>query len=176
MIRNSKEKYGLISKTFHWYMAGLILFVLLLGNLSEHTPDKYYDLLLLVHNSLGLILFALVFLRLLWRWSNPKPKKIGLNKLFHTLSNTAFFVFYFGMIAAPITGYVLMNIEGKQVSFFGYKLISFVGETNNYEKLAHNFHGIAGDLLLYAFILHLIAAMYHHYVKKDNTLKRMLFN
>ena len=64
MIRNTIKKYGLISKTFHWYMAGILLFVLLLGNLSEHTPKKYYDFLMLVHNSLGIIIFILVILRL----------------------------------------------------------------------------------------------------------------
>ena len=57
-------------------MAGILLFVLLLGNLSEHTPKKYYDFLMLVHNSLGIIIFILVILRLFWRWSNPKPENI----------------------------------------------------------------------------------------------------
>jgi len=176
MIRNTTKKYGLISKTFHWYMAGILLFVLLLGNLSEHTPKKYYDFLMLVHNSLGLIIFILVILRLLWRWSNPKPEKINKNKLLNKLSNLAFFIFYFGMFAGPITGYILMNIEGKEVLFFGIELANIVNSNRDFEKLAHNFHGIAGDLLLYTFILHLIAALYHHYIKKDQTLSRIKFN
>ena len=176
MIRNTTNKYGLISKTFHWYMAGILLFVLLLGNLSEHTPKKYYDFLMLVHNSLGLIILILVILRLLWRWSNPKPEKINKNKLLNKLSNLAFFIFYFGMFAGPVTGYILMNIEGKEVLFFGIELANIVNSNRDFEKLAHNFHGIAGDLLLYTFILHLIAALYHHYIKKDQTLSRIKFN
>ena len=176
MIRNTVKKYGLISKTFHWYMAGILLFVLLLGNLSEHTPKKYYDFLMLVHNSLGLIILILVILRLLWRWSNPKPEKINKNKLLNKLSNLAFFIFYFGMFAGPITGYILMNIEGKEVLFFGIELANIVNSNRDFEKLAHNFHGIAGDLLLYTFILHLIAALYHHYIKEDQILSRIKFN
>ena len=176
MIRNTVKKYGLISKTFHWYMAGILLFVLLLGNLSEHTPKKYYDFLMLVHNSLGLIILILVILRLLWRWSNPKPEKINKNKLLNKLSNLAFFIFYFGMFAGPITGYILMNIEGKEVLFFGIELANIVNSNRDFEKLAHNFHGIACDLLLYTFILHLIAALYHHYIKKDQILSRIKFN
>ena len=176
MIRNTIKKYGLISKSFHWYMAGIILFVLLLGNLSEHTPKEYYGLLMLVHNSLGIILFGLVILRLLWRWSNTKPEKINKNRFQNSLSNFVFFIFYFGMFMAPITGYVLTNIEGKDVSFFGVELISVIGRNSEYMKLSHNFHGIAGDMLLYAFVLHFIAALYHHYIKKDQTLKRISFS
>ena len=176
MIRNTIKKYGLISKTFHWYMAGILLFVLLLGNLSEHTPKKYYDFLMLVHNSLGIIIFVLVILRLLWRWSNPKPEKINKSRFLNRLSNLAFFIFYFGMFAAPITGYVLMNIEGKEVLFFGIELVNIVESNGDFEKLAHNFHGIAGDLLLYTFGLHFVAALYHHYIRRNQTLTRIKFN
>ena len=68
-------------------MAGILFFVLLLGNLSEHTPKKYYDFLMLVHNSLGIIIFILVILRLLWRWSNPKPENVNKSRLLNKLSN-----------------------------------------------------------------------------------------
>ena len=69
-----------------------------------------------------------------------------------------------------------MNIEGKEVLFFGIELVSIVESNNDYEKIAHNFHGIAGDLLLYTFVLHFAAALYHHYIRKDQSLKRIKFN
>ena len=80
------------------------------------------------------------------------------------------------MFAAPITGYVLMNIEGKEVLFFGVELVNIVESNGDFEKLAHNFHGIAGDLLLYTFVLHFIAALYHQYIRRDETLTRIKFN
>lgn len=120
MIFNNFIKYGLISKIFHWYIAFIILTILLIGNLSEHLSGKIYDVSMVLHNSLRILIFLLVFLRLFWRWSTKIPKKIVTHKFFNYLSNLSFFIFYFGMIFAPITGYLLMNIEGNNISFFGY--------------------------------------------------------
>ena len=78
--------------------------------------------------------------------------------VFNLLSNLAFFIFYFGMICGPITGYVLMNIEGKQISFFGYNLPELIDQNKNYEILSHQIHAIMGDLILYTFLLHILAA------------------
>ena len=95
--------------------------------------------------------------------------------VFNLLSNLAFFIFYFGMICGPITGYVLMNIEGKQISFFGYNLPELIDQNKNYEILSHQIHAIMGDLILYTFLLHILAAGYHNWDRKNNSLKRMLF-
>ena len=175
MIINNSFKYGLVSKMFHWYMAILLLIILIIGNLSEHLSGNFYNYSILIHNSLGILIFVLVFLRLAWRWSNKIPEKIIINKFLNFLSNFAFFIFYFGMIFAPITGYVLMNIEGKQISFFGYNLPELIDQNKNYEILSHQIHGIVGDLILYTFLLHILAAGYHHWIRKDNSFKRMKF-
>ena len=83
MILNNSFKYGLVSKMFHWYMAFLLLVILLIGNLSEHLSGNFYNYSMLIHNSLGILIFVLVFLRLAWRWSNKIPEKIIINKFFN---------------------------------------------------------------------------------------------
>ena len=80
MIFNNSFKYGLVSKMFHWYMAILLLVILLIGNLSEHLSGNFYNYSMLIHNSLGVSIFVFVFLRLAWRWSNKIPEKIIINK------------------------------------------------------------------------------------------------
>lgn len=175
MIFNNSIKYGLISKILHWYMAFIILIILLIGNLSEHLSGKIYDVSMVLHNSLGILIFLLVFLRLFWRWSTKIPKKIVTHKFFNYLSNLSFFIFYFGMIFAPIIGYLLMNIEGNNISFFGYELPQFIDQNRDFEILSHQIHGIMGDLLLYTFLLHILAAGYHHWIRKDDSFKRIKF-
>jgi len=173
MILNSKNNYGSVSISFHWLMAALLIFIMFIGQLFDAVPKDYKTTLVLIHSSLGLIIFPLAILRLVWRLINVTPEKINTSAMLNKISNIVFIIFYTTMLLLPLSGYFLMNIKGQTVSFFGYDLINLFAPNTSLGRLPHQIHGLTADILLFTFFLHFLAAMYHHFLKKDRTLKRI---
>lgn len=78
MLRNSKERFGLISQVFHWGTFFLFVSLFVLAEIAEDAPKgpgkwALYDL----HKSIGISVLFVVFLRLSWRLANPVPEPIG---------------------------------------------------------------------------------------------------
>lgn len=177
MIRDSHSNFGIISIIFHWLSAGLTLFLFGLG--VYLTSYGYYsgDYLQYahLHYALGLILFGLVIIRLLWRLTNKTPKalvnslptKIGIS-----LSKFLLYVFLFTIL---ISGYFICTAEGQSIDVFGLLQIPSVMllETNqlNLAGLSHKY--VAWGLFVLV-ILHASAALVHHFFIRDRTLVRML--
>ena len=172
-IMNTTLGYGLVSKMFHWGMAVLLAIAFILGVLSEHNDNS---LLLNTHNWLGLVLLGMVLFRLSWRFIGIVPKTLPAPIWQICLARLVFILLYLMMFLAPISGYLLLNIEGDALSLLGATLPQILEARPDAEKLAHNLHGLSADLLLYVSMLHLLAALYHHYIRKDKTLRRMLPN
>ncbi len=176
MLKNTEETYGALSKFFHWVMAIIIIAMLLSSYWMmglEPTPFKWsvYKL----HKSLGVFLLIILIARFSWRLNNKTPKmpegipssEALLASIFHNL-------LYFLMLAMPLSGYIMSTTGGHGVEFFGLPLPSIVNVDKDLSKIARNGHTII-SYLLYGFItLHILAACYHHYFRKNIVLTRML--
>jgi len=83
---------------------------------------------------------------------------------------------YLFLFIQPILGIITLQIGGKSVTLFGVTLLpSFVAHPDR--KLGHwweNIHTTLGTIFYYVIALHILAALWHHYMRRDNTLKRML--
>jgi cytochrome b561 len=127
------------------------------------------------HNMLGLLVFALVWLRLVMLLSGTRPvddsQSPQWQKFMAKLMHAALYAL---MIALPLTGWLLLSASGKPIPFFGLDLPPLMGSdksVSRFIKEIHEFGGKAG----YALIgLHAAAALFHHYVTRDNTLLRIL--
>lgn len=84
------------------------------------------------------------------------------------------FYLYVLMIGAPLLGWILVNAEGNAVSLWGLALPSLVGESESLAGFAAEAHEVLGVSGYFFIAIHAFAALYHHYLVKDNTLKRML--
>lgn len=177
MIRDSHHNFGIISIFFHWVSAGLILFLFGLG--VYVTSYGYYsgDYLKIahLHYALGIILFGLISIRLLWRLTNRTPKALTNSlpaKIGISLSKLLLYVFLFTIL---ISGYFICTAEGQAIDVFGlFQIPSFkLLETDqlNLASLAHKYvaWGLFGLV-----ILHAGAAIVHHFFIRDRTLVRML--
>ena len=170
-LMNTRTNYGAISKMFHWGMASVLLTAFILGTLAEHNDSPT---LLSTHNLLGLMVLPLVLFRLCWRFIGITPSAIAAPRWQASIARLVFLILYFAMFAAPISGYVLLNVDSQNLAIFGVELPAFTLPISLSEKLAHNLHGLSADLLLYGSFLHIIAAIYHHIFLKDDVLRRML--
>ena len=81
---------------------------------------------------------------------------------------------YIFMIVMPILGWILLSAEGKPIPFFGLNLPALVAPDKEFSKTIKEIHEIIGTIGYYAIGLHTLAALYHHFVKRNNMIKRML--
>lgn len=173
--RSSNSTYGLIAILFHWFSAILAigLFVSGLWMVSLNYYSSWYQIAPYYHKSFGLLLVAIIVLRLIWRAFDNKPTPIGTS--FEVLaSKLVHWALYALLIAIFASGYLIATGDGRPVSFFGLIQIPSLINKKGIEITAGNIHFYAAWALAILVFLHAAAAIKHHYINKDQVLRRML--
>ena len=187
-LRNTATDYGSIAKWIHWITA-----LLFLGSYAsvyyrhwftvEKTPENWTALQL--HLSIGITIAVVVVLRIIWKIMNRSPDPQPGSRLEHLAAKLGHLALYAVMIIMPITGYLGTGVNTEYFFLFditGFKetelFISGYGQTmtfKEFEKPLDFIHkDVMGAWVVWLLILgHIAAALYHHMVKKDRTLKRM---
>ena len=174
--RNHDRAYGWIAIALHWLMALAIIAMFGLG-LWMRSLDYYhhwYHAAPELHKAVGMVLFALLIFRLGWRWSNPLPRPIGpawgqiVALLVHRLH-------YLLLLALMVSGYLIPTAKGAGIDLFGLCKIPALVMINDHTA---DLVGLAHRYLAWAVIvlagLHAAAALKHHWIDRDTTLRRML--
>lgn len=178
MLKDSPSGYGLITIIFHWVCAPLIVFVFGLGvymrGLDYYSP--WYHRGPEIHIALGLVIFLLMSLRLVWRSRSQSPAPIPtITKGNLLAANLVKILLYAFVFIICISGYLITTAEGKGAAFFDVFAIPATVELS-----AHNvdragmIHKYLAWTLIAIVLLHALAALFHHFVKRDKTLVRML--
>ncbi len=176
-IKNSGTRYGIISKTFHWMMA-LIIFTLFgiglyMTDLPD-TPDKFQ--LIFWHKSFGLLILFCVFLRLAWRFITPPPPLPGDMKGWQKFgAHASHYGLYMLMFAVPMLGWLMSSYAGFPPSFFKlFQMPDLVSPDKLRSKEFLEWHGTAAWALVILAVIHALAGLWHHFIRKDNVLKGMI--
>jgi cytochrome b561 len=171
------NRYTAVAKAFHWGMAVLIAGLLVLGFVMTDlplSPEKlqYYAW----HKWAGVSVFALVWLRLLWRVLNPPPAyPSSMSPWVQRVAHLGHAALYGLMIVIPLTGWLLSSAKGVQTVWFGiWPLPDLLEKDKELGHLLHEMHEALNFLLLFLLAGHVVAAFKHHWVDKDDILKRML--
>ncbi|MFZ0501625.1 MAG: cytochrome b [Steroidobacteraceae bacterium] len=175
--RNTTTHWGSVSQFLHWLVAGLILIQIGLGVTGKLLP-RGPGLLTLIrsHKSLGITILAIAVIRLVWRWLNPVPVlphtipsyERGIARLTHAL-------LYVVLFAMPLTGWIGSAAHGTPVQWFGlFQVPSPVGKDKALSALMNQTHLYLAIFLGVVLVLHIAAALRHHFVLRDDTLQRML--
>ncbi|MDE2337708.1 MAG: cytochrome b [Gammaproteobacteria bacterium] len=177
MLRNTRARWGALSQLFHWLIAALIGVQIALGLIGTELPLSMTKLATLArHKSLGITLLALMLVRLTWRALNPtpalpdtlKPHERVLARVTHT-------GLYVLVIALPLTGWIMSSARGFPVSWFNlFQLPNLVGRNAALYHAMVRTHVLLAIALGLILVLHIAAALKHHFVLKDDTLRRML--
>ena len=171
------HSYTAVAKFFHWGMALMILGLLALGFVMTDmplSPEKlqYYAW----HKWAGVSVFLLVWLRLVWRVLNPPPAypdsmSLSLQRVAH-LGHAAL---YGLMIVIPLSGWLLSSAKGVPTVWFGVlPLPDLIEKDKALGHLLHEVHEALNFGLLFLLGGHIAAAFKHHWIDKDDILKRML--
>ena len=189
-IKNTEDRYGIIAISLHWLVA--------LGFLACYTAVYYRHWFtgkedpvswtaLQLHLSFGITVAVFVLLRIIWKFMNKQPNHAPGTKIEHFSASAMHYVLYAVMIIMPLTGYLGTGVNTEFFSMFD---ITMFKDTAIYNSLVTNslsmswevfeppvdfVHKQGGKFLVWILILsHAGAALYHHYIRKDNVLKRMI--
>jgi len=178
ILKNTSERFGLVSVLIHWLMALAIFGLFGLGwymvDLTYYDP--LYTTLPAIHKSAGiLLLFAFVF-RLAWRFANPVPRPVdGSSRLEIVGARLAHFGMYLLIAIILASGYLIPTAEGSGIDVFGWFTVpATLTSIPNQEDIAGLVHEYLSYALIALALLHTAAALKHHFVNRDDTLTRML--
>ncbi|HBM48709.1 cytochrome b [Marinobacter sp. UBA3607] len=176
-LKNSEHHYGWLAVVLHWLVAAVVVGLFALGfwmvDLSYY--DEWYRKGPDLHRSIGLILFAVVVFRLLWRLINTSPRPLASHKRWEVVSaHVAHSLLYVLMFVAMVSGYLITTADGSSISVFGlFDVPSLTGRVKGMEDTAGAVHYWSTWALVGLAGLHALGALKHHFIDRDETLRRM---
>lgn len=177
MFRDTTSGFGIVSIFFHWVSAVGTLFLFGLG--VYLTSYGYYASNFLeiahLHYALGIVLLALVSIRLLWRLINRTPVTLAKSMTAKIGIKLIKFLLYVSLFAVLLSGYFICTAEGQTINVFNlFQVPSFVLLETSEVNIAGLTHKYVAWGLLALVAVHAAAALFHHFFVKDRTLLRMI--
>ena len=173
-------QYGAIAKLFHWVTLGLMLMALPLGFVIQHVKDASKMGFYALHESVGLTILFVALARLAWRWLSPPPSLPNdMPKLFRAASAAVHHSLYALLILQPLLGFMATNAWGFPMrgatAYLGFiEFPKFMEAWEGLAKILALLHSIGGWLLVVLIALHIAGALFHHAIRRDGTLMRMI--
>lgn len=178
-IKNTFERFGVVSKTFHWLVFVLITVQLYLiwmfETLTKTDPTR--GTYMFLHKSVGATILLVAILWIIWRRFNVLPMAMPQPHSWqHRLAKFTHISMLIAIVALPISGLFMSMAAGRGLDWFGIFTIAPFGFIPHSETLAGQFkvtHQIIATILIGLVTLHVIGALVHHFIYKDNVLRRM---
>ncbi|WAC48975.1 YceI family protein [Asticcacaulis sp. SL142] len=172
------ETYNRYSRWLHWLMAGLIIFMIILGwRLEDEDAGRFARFQL--HKSIGITILFLSFIRLGLRFAYKAPSEVEGPKWQMAAAKAVHWGFYVAMIGLPLTGWAMVSASPMAINTVLYGILPWPHLPVPASEQAHDawvaVHGILAKLITYVLIpLHIGAALKHHVIDKDSTITRMI--
>lgn len=165
--RNTARRYGSFSQAMHWLVvAGIIA--------AYFTAEARGDALMALHRSLGITILVLAVLRIAWRLVDRSPEMPpSMARWQRIAARSAHAVLYALLFALPLTGWLLSSAEGDPVTVFGGLTLPPLPAAFDEHRL-EDVHEALFNVLLGVALLHVAAALKHHFRDRDGVLRSML--
>lgn len=175
-LNKTADRYHISSVVLHWAM--LVLFIGVYASIDlRELFDKGsvpQEALKSLHFMLGLLVFALIWLRIVLRFKYPAPLiQPMLTPWQEKSAKLAHLLLYIFMIGMPLAGWLLLSAAGKPIPFFGLELPALISPNKELAGQIKEVHEVVGTLGYFLIGAHAAAALFHHYFMRDNTLLRM---
>lgn len=175
--RNTPETYGALAKFLHWTIVVLIIAQYVIIESAEDLPDGPGKFEVITrHKSLGMLVLGLAILRIVWKVMNrgnpvpvsmPRPQKIA--------AAAGHGLLYLLILAQPISGWMMSSAANYPVTFFGlFQFPAIAAPNEGAHETYEEVHEFLFEAILVIAVVHVLAALYHHFIQKDDTLRRML--
>lgn len=178
MLNNTEQRYGLVSMTIHWLtvLTVLSLFGVGLWMTGLDYYHAWYKKAPDLHKSVGLLLLALTLVRIIWIIINPKPRPVPNSKHWErSVAAAVHGLLYLLLFSVMLSGYLISTADGRGIAVFGwFEIPALPWRFAQQEDMAGEVHEILAFSLIGVMLLHAGAALKHHVIDRDDTLRRML--
>ena len=175
-FRNTKSSWGSLSKTLHWLVVLLIINQWWIAERAEELKGLEKLQALAWHKSFGITILMLAIIRLAWRWMNPVPDLTAETKPWErVLARVSHVLLYALIFAMPLTGWAMSSARNFPVSWFKlFQLPDLVAPAEQTFRRMQDLHHLLFDVLVVIALLHVAGALKHHFIDRNDVLKRML--
>ncbi|MBC2771680.1 cytochrome b [Rhizobium sp. AQ_MP] len=171
---STAERYAGSLRVLHWLIAALVLMTWPLGQMIGFVKDDVKLDFYLIHESLGFLVLWLMLVRIGTRMTSGAPR-IEAPPLEKAAANTVHGLLYLFLIIMPVSGFLATNAHGFPLKWFGlFTVWSPIGKSPDIAFALSAIHTWSAWILLALFALHFAAVIFHHVIRRDRTLYRIL--
>ncbi len=179
MIQSPGKTYSRKQRWLHWLMALMIVSLLIAIEIKSDFPkgDPRISQLVEWHKQAGLWVLFLVWFRLYWRYRQATPQILPpLSLAARAGAHAAHVLLYLMMIGIPVLGVLFSQAKGRAIDFMGLPVPILLDESTGlpYALTLKTLHQWLGNAMMYLIGIHFASALFHHWIRRDNTLIRML--
>jgi cytochrome b561 len=171
-----KPSYTVTARALHWITAALILFMLPAGFMAAHEWGGPQDALYDLHKSFGALIIPVAVFRFIYRWMHPPlPLSEDIAPVQRLAAGATHWALYILLVAQPIVGWIATSAYPASVPFFWkFTLPSIWTEDRALSDQLFSIHQLIGIAMACLVAAHIAGALYHHFVRKDRVLMRMI--
>ncbi len=169
-------RFGAVSIFNHWVIAVAIIVMLAIGlTMDDDSSGPGGNFLLNLHKSIGVFVLIFGAWRVLWRLIWRFPQDVCSMPVWQKTAATAVhWLLLIAILVMPLSGYIGSSTSGHAVSFFGLFSLPNLGEAKWISRLCWEVHETTANILIALVVVHVLAALKHHVIDRDGTLRRML--
>ena len=172
-IGNTTATYGWLARALHWVIAILIAYLIYLGLVSGDLEGEAKSAMRATHKSFALLVLALMTVRVVWRLMNPRPEDPpGTPAWQKAAAFWAHWAIYAAVYFQLVVGILVAG--QRPISFFGlFEIGPLLTENREQHEFFEELHGVGWIVLAVLVGIHVLAAIYHQFIRKDDVVRRM---
>lgn len=176
MSEKALMQYSTTAKFFHWLVAVIVIAMLSGSFFLDDVPEAFQSNAYMLHKSFGLTVLFLMVLRFIWiNYAGKPPQPLSMSLWERVLSRVVQYSFYVFLVSMPLIGWIMSVAEGRTPSYFGlFNLPLPIHENKQLGDVMADAHTVVAWILIGLLVLHVLGALKHQYINKDDVLKRML--
>ena len=174
---SSPHRYGAVTQLFHWLTVVLVgtAYIVSPGGPEDRIYSPAFDFSRQLHETLGILVFALVLLRILWRLFEPTPEPPSMAPWMKYSAVAAHLGLYALLLAIPSTAIAGAWLEAHPITLFGIGTIGpMLPQAHDLGQTIAYIHTILGNVIIWLAGFHAVAALFHHFILRDSVLTSML--
>ena len=176
MTGEEAARYTRVAVSLHWIIAALLIGNIALGLFHDSFGKAATPWMMFFHKAIGLSVLALSLARLAWRLTHRPPAfDPVLQRWERGLAHFIHWLFYFMLIAIPLTGWLLSSSSNRATNFFGLFEVPPlpVSRSDDAHDLWEDLHEVLGKAMIGLVLLHVAGALKHHFGGHRHLMGRM---
>ncbi|MGA2127508.1 MAG: cytochrome b [Xanthobacteraceae bacterium] len=177
MLDPGQPAYTPVARALHWITAALVLSTIPVGLvMAELDGGPLQDFLYNVHETIGTVLMPIIVLRIVWRLGHPPlPLPPEIPALQRLGAEAVHWLLYLLLVVQPVVGWIGISAYGAPIKvFWTFVLPPIWPKDSAFSKLVLAAHDWIGFLIIALLCAHIAAALFHHFVRRDRVLLRMV--